>query len=262
MSKKNKKFQLPKRSPLLYLLMILVPVVLFFAIAIPVKYVNTYNHKVAGEHSHTDNKVYVFKSYAYDEVTKEINHKGETHTETKYVKKDDVVWGNKNTITDFDFYLYCNEYNDGGSVSFGVFGVKNDNTKDLQITQFTIRIGMFDNWLELNKESSSRTVKLVENAVSAVKNGASKGTSYNPTISLSAIPNLPAKGPLPFTGASELPVYAYVSYTIKQNGQSITKEYVLKYSYDEYMIDKMVFDAGTANETFVKPSAGGIDKKN
>ena len=39
-------------------------------------------------------------------------------------------------------------------------------------------------------------------------------------------------------------------------------EYVLKYSYDEYMIDKMVFDAGTANETFVKPSAGGIDKKN
>ena len=42
MSKKNKKIQLPKRSPLLYLLLILVPVVIFLAIAIPVEYVSTY----------------------------------------------------------------------------------------------------------------------------------------------------------------------------------------------------------------------------
>ena len=72
----------------------------------------------------------------------------------------------------------------------------------------------------------------------------------------------PAKGPLPFTGSSKLNAYAYVSYTIKQKGQSITKEYVLEYSYNDYMIDKIVLDAGTENETFVKPSAGGIDKKN
>ena len=252
MSKKNKKFQLPKRSPLLYLLMILIPVVLFFAIAIPVKYVSTYK----------ESRVYVFKSYVYDEITKDHKEGGETHTHTTYKKKDGVVWGKENAITDFDFYLYCNEYNDGGSVSFGVFGVKNENTVDLQITQFTVRIGMFDTWLNVNKESSSRTVKLVDYAISAVKDGTSKGTSYNPSISLSSVPNLPAKGPLPFTGLKQLSAYAYVSYTIKQNGQSITKEYVLEYSYNDYMIDKMVFDAGTTNETFVKPSAGGIDKKN
>ena len=232
--------------------MILIPVVLFFVIAIPVKYVSTYK----------ENRVYVFQNYAYTEQVHEDDHDDHSHTETKYKKKDGVVWGNKNTITDFDLYLYCNEYNDGGSVSFGVFGVKNENTADLQITQFTVRIGFFNTWLNLNKESSSRTVKLVDNAINAVKDGTSKGTSYNPTISLSAIPNLPAKGSLPFTGVSKLPVYAYVSYSIKQNGQSITKEYVLEYSYNDFMIEKMVFDAGTANETFVKPSAGGIDKKN
>lgn len=252
MSKKNKKIQLPKRSPLLYLLIILVPVVLFFAIAIPVEYVSTYK----------ENRVYVFQNYAYNEITEDHEHEEDPNHKhvTKYEKKENVVWGDKDTITDFDFYLYCNEYNDGGSVSFGVFGVKNENTANLNITQFTVRIGMFNSWISLNKESSSRTVKLVDNAVSAVKDGASKGTSYNPSISLSAITNLPAKGHLPFTGVKKLPVYAFVSYTIKEKGQSITKEYVLEYSYEEYMIEKTVFDAGTANETFVKPSAGGIKK--
>ena len=252
MSKKNKKIQLPKRSPLLYLLILLVPVVLFFAIAIPVEYSKT----------HKDSRVYVFKSYVYNEITEEHKEGEETHTHTKYEKKENVIWGDKDTITDFDFHLYCNEYNDGGSVSFGVFGVKNENTASLNITQFTVRLGMFNTWINVNKESSSRTVKLVDNAISAVKDGSSKGTSYNPSISLSAIPNLPAKGALPFTGVKQLPVYAYISYTIKEKGQSITKEYVLEYSYNDYMIEKTVFDAGTANETFVKPSAGGINKNN
>jgi hypothetical protein len=252
MSKKNKKFQLPKRSPILYLLMILVPVILFFAVAIPVKYVSTYK----------ENRVYVFQNYVYNEVTEEHGNEDDPNHEhkTTYKKKDDVVWGDKDTITDFDFYLYCNEYNDGGSVSFGVFGVKNEKSKDLNIKEFTVRIGFFNSWLNLNKESSSRTVKLVDNAVSAVKDGTSKGTSYNPSISLSSVPNLPAKGPLPFTGTKELKAYALVSYTIKENGQNITKQFVLEYSYDEYMIEKTVFDAGTVNETFVKPSAGGIKK--
>ena len=95
MSKKNKKIQLPKRSPLLYLLMILVPVVLFFAIAIPVKYVSTYK----------ESRVYIFKSYVYNEITENHEEDGETHTHTKYEKKDNIVWGDENTITDFDLYL-------------------------------------------------------------------------------------------------------------------------------------------------------------
>ena len=55
-------------------------------------------------------------------------------------------------------------------------------------------------------------------------------------------------------------MFAYISYTVKQNGESITKEFVLEFSYDDYMIEKTVLDAGTANETFIKPSAGGIRK--
>ena len=251
MSKKNKKIQLPKRSPLLYLLIILVPVVLFFAIAIPVKYVSTYKEQ----------RVYVFESTVYNKTTEDKTDKdGHTHTHTTYEKKENVVWGDIDTITDFDLYLYCNEYNDGGSVSFGVFGVKNENTDDLNITQFTIKLGMFNTWLSLKKESSSRTVKLVETANAAINNGVSKGTTYNPSISVSGITDLPAKGPLPFTGVRSLPVYAYISYTIKQNGQNITKEFVIEMSYNDYMIEKTIIDAGTANETYINPSANGIQK--
>ena len=47
----------------------------------------------------------------------------------------------------------------------------------------------------------------------------------------------------------------------KENGETITKEYLLKFKYDEYMIDKTVFDAGTEDEVFAKPSAGGILKQ-
>ena len=246
MSKKSKKFQLPKRSPLLYLIMILVPVILFFAIAIPVKYITTYNEQ----------RVYVFKSTVYNENTTTDE---DGNSKSTYEKKDNVVWGDKDTIVDFDLYLYCNEYKDGSSVSFDVFGVKNSLSNDLSITQFTIKLGMFNSWIPLNKESTSKTVKLVDTASAAVANGVSKGTSYNPTISLSGINDLPAKGTLPFTSVNTLPVYAYVSYSVKINGQSYSREYVLKYEYKEYMVEKTVIDAGTANETFIKPSAGGIN---
>ena len=154
---------------------------------------------------------------------------------------------------------YCNEYKDGTSISFDVFGVKNAKSKDLNVTKFTIKIGVFNTWINLNKESSSRTVTLVDNAISAVKDGTSKGTSYNPTITVSGVVDLPAKGALPFTTVRELPVYAYISYTVKINGQTITKEFILKYDYNDYMIEKTIIDAGTANETFIKPSAGKID---
>lgn len=250
MSKKNKKIQLPKRSPLLYLLLILVPVFVFLAIAIPVEYVSTYKEQ----------KVYEFKSLVYQEVEHEHEDDEDHEHVVEYERREDVVWGNKNTITDFDLYLYCNEYNDGGTVSFGVFGVKNENTKNLNITQFTVRLGVFNTWINLNKESTSRTVKLVDNAIGAIKNGTSTGTSYNPSISISGVADLPAKGPLPFTNVKSLPVYAYISYEIKQKGESIKKEYVLEFSYNEYMIERTVIDAGTANETFIKPSANGIEK--
>ena len=108
MSKKNKKIQLPKRSPLLYLLIILVPVVLFFAIAIPVKYVSTYKEQ----------RVYVFENTVYNKTTEDKTDKdGHTHTHTTYEKKENVVWGDIDTITDFDLYLYCNEYNEAQNKS-------------------------------------------------------------------------------------------------------------------------------------------------
>lgn len=256
MSKKNKKIQLPKRSPLLYLLLILVPIVIFLAIAIPVEYVSTYKSQ----------KVYEFKSYVYQEVEHEHEEDEDHEHVVEYERKEGIVWGDKNTITDFDLYLYCNEYKDGtkgntnGTISFGVFGVKNENTNNLNITKFTVRLGVFNTWLSLNKESTSKTITLVDNARAAIKDGSAVSSTYNPSISISGVTDLPAKGPLPFTTVKKLPVYAYISYTIKQKGETITKEFVLEFSYDDYMIEKTIIDAGTVNETFIKPSAGGIQK--
>lgn len=252
MSKKNKKFKFPKRSPLLYLLLIIIPVVLFFAIAIPVKYVSTYNEQ----------RVYVFADYAYDKITHdETDSDGHTHTTTTYKKKENITWGDTSVITDFDLYLYCNEYKDGSTVSFGVFGVKNENTASLNIKQFTIRLGMFNTWLNVNTgNGSSRSVTLVDNAIVAIKNGVAQSSPNNPSISLSLNVNLPAKGPLPFTGVDSLPVYAFISYEIRQNGENIKKEFVIELDYEQYMIEKTIIDAGTSNETYINPSIGGIQK--
>lgn len=260
MSKNNKKFKLPKRSPLLYLLLILVPVVLFFAIMLPISYAKTYKA----------NKLYPFKSYAYEEVKHE-HEEGEEHDpneEIKYQLKENVVTGGKDAIKDFDMFLYCDEYNDGSSAKFNVFALKNENSTKYNIAEFTIRLGFAysvlganDTWTPAYKESSSRTVKLVDKAKDAIKkDGTPNSSQSNPSISISGIIDLPAKSPLLFETYKTLPLYAYITYKVKENGETITKEYLLKFKYDEYMIDKTVFDADTEDEVFAKPSAGGVLK--
>ena len=250
MSKKNKKIQLPKRSPLLYLLLIIVPVFVFLAIAIPYEYISTYKEQ----------KVYVFKDDVYEEIMHEHEDDEDHEHVAEYKKKDDVVWCDIDEITDFDLYLYCNEYNDGGTITFNTFGVKNENTAGLNITKYSIKLGFFNTWASVDVKSSSslKSVTLVDKAIDAVKK--TDGTAVNPTISVPLKTDLPKKGPLPFTTVKELPLYAYINYTIKQNGENITKKFVIKLDYDDYMIEKTVLDAGTANETFIKPSAGGIRK--
>lgn len=226
---KKRKFKFPKRSPLLYLILILTPILVFFIVAIPVLYVNEYN----------ENKVTVFVDETAD-VTSEI------------------IYGDKNTIEDFNLIIYCDNYNDkSGSVSFKAFVYENEKTDSLKIKNgVSVRIGMFSDWIKTDVVSTSRTIKIVENPIKAI----GKGSTYNPTFTLSSIPDLPKKGNLPFININEIPMYAYISYTTNVNGTETKKYYILKYEYKDYMINRIVFDEGTENETSIEATIGGIQK--
>lgn len=227
---KNKKkftFKLPKRSPLLYLIMILTPILLFFIIAIPVLYVKEYNA----------NKVIVFE----DEIANVTS---------------DIVYGDKNTITDFNLVIYCDSYNDNsGAVSFKAFIYENENTAALKIKDgVSVRLGMFSDWIKTDLVTSAKTIKIKDLPINSI----GKGATYNPTFTLSNVPNLPQKGNLPFINVKEIPMYAYVSYTVYINGSAKTKHFILKYEHNDYMIDRIVFNEGTENEVSIAPSIGGI----
>lgn len=227
-AKKKSKFKLPKRSLLLYLCLFLGPILLFLLIAIPVLYVNEYNAK----------KVTPFES-DLKEVT-------------------DVIYGDKNTITDFDIFIYCTSYDDNnGSVSFKYFMTSNENTASTikPNSQVSVKLGLCSDWIKTDVYSSSRTRKIATNAKTALGS-----SSYYGSFSMSGIPNLPMNGSLPFIKISTIPLYAYVTYTTLENGQSIPKKYLLKYEYNDYIIGKLVFDEGTENEVTVVPTTGGIEK--
>ena len=201
--------------------------------------------------------IYPFKEYAYNEVQS-------NDQEITYQLKDAVIVGNKDVITDFHLYVYCDTYIDGNSAAFKAFGIKKDNHID--VTQFSIKLGYFyyklvDNeWQNVDLSTSTRTIRLVDKAIQAVKDGKSIASSYNPSLTISNIMDLPAKSPLSIESYINLPVYAYVSYSYIEHGQKISKEYLIKYDYEDYMIDKTIIDAGTENETYLLPSIGGVEK--
>ena len=211
--KVKRKFHLPKfRMNLLTLLiLIFTPILLFFIIAIPTIYIKTYN----------DNKVTPFAS------------------DLKDVKKSDIIYGNKNTIKDFNFLFYCTKYNDGGTVEFKSFAYENENTKNIigNKSEISVKVGLCSNWVKTDIYSSSRSRRVANSAKTALGS-----SSYYATYSISNVPNLPVKGKLPFIKLKELTAYVYLTYTTTVNGTNTTKRYVLEYDYDDYMIGKITID--------------------
>lgn len=232
-TEKKGRFHLPKRSALTYLLLILVPVILFFIIAIPVVYVREYNKT----------KVIPLSS------------------ELEKIDQDKVIYGDGDVIPDFNFVLYCKNYNDttdSNTITFSWFAYKNDQTEGLfkDTDQISVKLSMSHSWIGKEYTSSSYKRRVAKDAKTAVGS-----TLYRcDTASISAVPNLPMKGNLPFIKIKSIPVYAYVTYTINEKGSQKTKYFVLKYEYKDYITDGLVFDEGTDNEVRIKPTVGGIEK--
>lgn len=229
---KKRGFHLPKRNALTYLLLILIPILLFFIIAIPVVYVREYNN------------------------TKVIP----LNNELEKIDKDKVVYGDGDIIPDFNFVLYCKEYHDttdSNTITFSWFAYNNDQTEGLfrDTDQISVKLSMYHDWMGKEYTSSSYKRKIAKDAKSG-----QGSTAYRCDSTISAVPNLPMKGKLPFIKIKSIPVYAYVSYTINEKGSQKTKYYVLKYKYKDYITDGMVFNEGEENEVWIKPTVGGIEK--
>ncbi|MCM1131141.1 MAG: hypothetical protein NC310_02580 [Roseburia sp.] len=215
--KENKKkkfhFRLPKLTPLNLILMILIPIILFIIIAIPILYVNEYNA----------NKVTLFSS------------------DLAEVNKKEIVYGNKNTEMDFEFVLYCTNYdNASGTIKFQAFIYENENTRNVinLANKVKIRLGMYSDWIKVEQTSSS-----YEKYIATGPKAAKEQTRSRYDFTLNNIPTLPKKGNLPFIKISSIPVYAYITYTTTINGTEATKRYILKYNYSDYVIDsKSLFD--------------------
>ncbi len=208
--KGKKKFHLPqiKMNLLTLLILIFTPILLFFIVAIPTIYIKTYN----------ENKVTPFA------------------TDLKDIKKSDIIYGNKNTIKDFNFLFYCTKYNDGGTVEFKSFAYENENTRKVlgNKSEISVKVGLCSNWVKTDIYSSSRSRRVAASAKTALGS-----SSYYATYSISSVPNLPLKGKLPFINIKELTAYVYLTYTTTINGTNTTKRYVLEYDYEDYMVGKI-----------------------
>ena len=225
-TKSKKKLRLPQRSLLLYILLITVPVVVFFLIWIPVMYVNLYN----------ENKVTPF----------ETDIAGIT---------DEIIYGDKNTITDFTFFVYCEKYNNStGSATFRATSFKNENTDALGISNtVSFKLGLCTSWVRTAIYSSNYSTRRVANTPKEAFNS----STYYGAPTLSGLPSLPKKGGLPFVQITELPLYVYVQYTTDIKGTKTLRRYILKYEYDDYIIGSITFDKGTKNEYTVVATQGG-----
>ncbi|MDE6407331.1 MAG: hypothetical protein K2K48_01775 [Anaeroplasmataceae bacterium] len=211
---KSKKFHfhLPKLTPLNLILMILIPIVLFIIIAIPIVYVNEYNA----------NKVNLFAS------------------DLEKVDKKEIVYGNKNTKMDFDFVLYCTNYdNASGTIKFQAFAYENKDTRNVinLANKIKVRLGMYSDWIKVEQTSSSYEKYIGTGPRTAKEQSRSRFdfTIYN-------IPKLPKKGKLPFVNITSIPVYAYITYTTTINGTESNKKFILKYNYSDYVIESKTIE--------------------
>lgn len=232
-TKQKRRFPLPKRNALTYILLFLIPIVLFFVIAIPVVYVNEYKATKAKPFASTL------------ESNEEIASK--------------VVYGDGDVIPDFNFILYCKTYSndsDKNTITFSWFAYRNDQTSSLfkDTDQISVSLSLTSNWLGNEYTSSSLKRRIAKTPKEALGSTTYRADSQT----ISGVPHLPYKTKLAFTKVKKLDLYAYVTYTTTVKGTKTDKYFILKYEFDDYMTDGMVFDAGTENEVYVKASSGSL----
>lgn len=208
--KKKKKLRLPRLTPLNLMILIGGIILLFFVIAIPVVYIKEYNA----------NKVIPFES------------------DIKEIPAKDIIRGDKNTIKDFNFVIWCKNYNnETGTASFRAIAYENENTRSKinVVNKINIKLGIYSNWVKTEKSTSSYSRLIAPGPKNALNS-----SRYYADYTLSGLPTLPKKGGPPFIKINKLPLYAYVTYTTTENGTETLNRYILKYEYEDYVIESKV----------------------
>ncbi len=221
----KKKIGLPKLTPLNLIILIGGIILLFFIIAIPVVYVKEYN----------STKVTPFES------------------DIKDLSSKDIIRGNKNSIEDFNFVLWCKNYNnETGSISFRMIAYENEDTRSKinVANKISVKLGMYSNWIKTEKSTSSYSRMIAPGPKAALNS-----SRYYADYTLSGLPTLPKKGGVPFVKIKSIPLYAYVTYTTTINGTETTKRYILKYEYKDYIIESKVLDDNRNKEVQVSTSS-------
>ena len=139
---------------------------------------------------------------------------------------------------DFGLVVTCTSYdedeNTGASAkaSYKIATYKFEDTKDIKNGKVSVMMCMGADWVNFLKYPTSTSIRELE--FNASEEVAKKDSpTYSRTFSFSGIIDFPAKAntwPIPIT--VDCPnIYLYLSYSYQENGKTLTKSYVLQYSY-------------------------------
>ena len=224
-AKKKKQLHLPAITPLFFIILIGLLVLVGLITGITVNYVDTYNKNKVG------------KPFASDLAS---------------VDNAEIIYGNKNTITDLNFVLYSTDYNNTtGVVKFQTFAYENENTRSLinASEQISVRLGMYSDWIKVEQTTTAYKRKIAAGPKVALGNT----SQYRADYSISNIPTLPKHVKL-FVDIKTIPVYAHVTYKTSINGTEKTKHYVLKYEAKDYIIGATTIEEKREKEYQVNAS--------
>ncbi len=162
---------------------------------------------------------------------------GKAYESSSY-KLDDVTRTNFKNFNDFGVVLTCTSYdedeNTGATVkaSYKVALYKYENTREIKNGTVDVMICMGADWINFLKYPTSTSIRTLE--FNSSEEVAKQTTpTYSRTFSFSGLVDFPAKAktwPIPVT--VDCPnIYLYLSYQYQENGKTLTKSYVLQYSY-------------------------------
>ena len=162
---------------------------------------------------------------------------GKAYESSSY-KLDDVSRINHKDFKDFGVVLTCTSYDEDENTSatikasYKIALYKYDDTREIKNGTVDVMICMGADWINFLKYPTSTSIRTLEfNASEEVAKQTSP--TYSRTYSFSGLVDFPAKAntwPIPVT--VDCPnIYLYLSYQYQENGKTLTKSYVLQYSY-------------------------------
>ena len=173
--------------------------------------------------------------------------------------EDNIKRINHDEFTDFDVRFYASEYDDytAHSVKFKlVFAKKEDGiTPKKDKNNSYVNVGVALGAEKVDFESYYSTSSLTKNTSTYFDLTKTLDNQQSRTYSVNCDTQFPAKKTKwPITVTADSPdAYIYLNYTYTENGIDVTKDYILKYTYEDYYITPE-----EAKELNITATKGGI----